>query len=169
MALDPEYTLPDDGFVGLIIPARTGIIYRAQVGGTCCQHPALEGWFWPMNWRTWESEQEAALCDWGLQTFRDNQDRSAIQAALAAWDLDQIFRAPTDDEAATQLGPYYHPDLMRRNPDRLLEYGEAWVPVTVRETPAPDPETGYIHMLNGDAPPSGMAGRCMILTYPNSD
>lgn len=151
----------DDGFVGLIVPARTGIIYRNQTGGTCCQHPALEGWFWPMNWRTWEAEQESALCDWGLDVY-DDGDREALDSALEKWDLEQIFRAPTRAEVDEQLRPFHTSDLRRS--EGAVEFGEAWVPVCVRE--APD-DGGFV--LNGGAPPEGHVGRCMILTYPNSD
>ncbi len=156
-----------DGFVGLLIPGPTGIIYQAQAGGIRNDHPALEGWFWPMNWRVFEQELESALLDYPCHEYSGKDDeRTTLENALSKWDLEQVFRAPSLEKVRAQLDPYSYGTEWKqyRHGTGLVPtvFGEAWVPVVVRP-----PSTEF--RLNSNAPPQSMSGRCMILTYPNSD
>lgn len=37
-----------DPFLGVIVPAPTGIVWTNQTGGMCCAHPELEGFLVPL-------------------------------------------------------------------------------------------------------------------------
>ena len=156
--LTTHHLTTDDGHVGLIVPLPSGFIYETQAGGTCCNHPAMEGVYWPMNWRTWEGEQESAMCDMGLLEYTDHS-QAIVEYALNKWDLEGLFKAPTRAQVDEMLRPSFYYDSHRGLP---VHYGEAWVPVMQRHRA----EQGT--MINGNTVP-GYGGRCMILTYPNSD
>lgn len=154
---------PDDGFVGLIVPGPTGIVYQNQAGGIRNQHPAMEGWFWPMSWKCHDigDDESRALVNWECEAYSDRY-RKDINAALDAWLLGLVFEAPTFEEVRAQLWPYSYKHVLKLQLQSTpTQFGEAWVPVKVRDNPA--------NAMTGSIPPRDHIGRCMILVYPNSD
>lgn len=154
---------PGDGFVGLIVPGPTGIVYQHEAGGTMMSHPALEGWFWPMSWKCHGlgDHESRALVNLECEAYSDRY-RKDINAALDAWLLDLVFEAPTHEDVREQLWPHSYKSVLglQLQPTYTL-FGEAWVPVKVRG--------GWGNARMGGIPPRDHIGRCMILVYPNSD
>lgn len=121
----------DDNFLALLVAAPSGILYTNQCGGIACTHPYLEGALVPLNRE--DKNSHDPLENWWCST-PVSVAAEKIAKWLAAWDLDELF------EPNAEFGGFW---------------GEAWVPVRVKQ--------------NENPIFAGLSGRVGILTYTNSD
>lgn len=94
-----------DCFTGLIVPAKTGIFYTNQCGGTACTHPEIEGFYVPIQQC---SPDDDPLLD--IWVKRYEPDVVARFIAECFYPLD------------THVAPLE---------EYIGQWGEAWVPVKV--------------------------------------
>jgi hypothetical protein len=132
----------DSDYLGLLFKGETDVTYSNQVGGTCCSHPIVEGFFVLLGGMGPE-ESEDPFFDHGPTTYRA-EHKERVTALLAALGLDQALEAPEVHEVQEEWWG---------------EVCEAWIPIKVKED-----ATGF----NAD-PVENLKGRVGILTYPNSD
>ena len=101
-------------YLGLIIPADTGISYTNQVGGTYCGHPVVEGFYVPLPTGWLVAEANEFIRDF----FFNNPTQAEVDAHcgkfLSAGDgfLEAYFDVPTA---------------------QVPFMAEAWMPVLVKE------------------------------------
>lgn len=119
---------------GAIVPCSSGVRWTNQTGGAHCAHPEAEGVFVPLAEIDISAGSAIALDQW---------DRAYSKDLVTQWLADQ----PAEDlfTAADSFdGPF----------------GEAWLPVIVRD------DVEEMRMPVALRP---FIGRLVILTYPNSD
>ena len=92
----------DSDFIALIVPMKTGVIWRPQVGGCRCHHPEVEGILIPLppKWHNCENDPLYGFMD---ATTADAEEFLRFYPQLGDW-----FLASAHSEAC-----------------------EAWVPVVV--------------------------------------
>lgn len=146
----------NEDVIGLVVPAKTGIVWTNQTGGTHCAHPTMEGFFVPLH------NPDFPSC-------------AADDPLVDGW-----WKAVGPDEVAE--GPSWHQPvdvgaikslldkspwagIFKPDPTYVGYWGEAWVPVIINCSPKVEGvfSSGIIPLL-GD-----LSGRSAILTYPNSD
>jgi hypothetical protein len=130
-------------FFGVLVPMPTGIRWSNQVGGTCCYHPEVEGLYVPLPISM--EDREDVLLDWG--SHHDYQGEGLPR--IRSW-LSVLTREGLDLDEAFEVRPTY--------PEGEC-WGEAWVPVRIKE------EIG--EEWNEFLAP--FRGRDAFLIYPNSD
>lgn len=151
---------------GLIISAPTGITWTTQVGGTCCAHPVLEGFFVPLE--GYDMEAFDPLRD----RFNEPYDVETVRKLLHYTGMKE-FLEPITREIPLPVA-WTKDDGWERclwDGETLL-MSEAWVPVRIRR--APLTTDGWITTRNGLLTGHGnfsnpLAGELAVLTYPNSD
>ncbi len=134
-----RFSLYDMVGVGVVVALPTGVVYSNQTGGTACLQPELEGAFLPVN------------------TQHPEGDPEGLEARLAA-----VFVGVGhfDDQMANRvdqvLSRFQETEGLRVDRSRGRNSHEAWIHVTIRQTPS-----GSAQGMTG--PLSG------VLTWPNSD
>jgi len=132
----------ESDFLGLLFKGETEIVYSNQVGGTCCSHPLVEGFFVLINGGGPEGEADPFLDD-GPTTYNSSH-KEMVTRLIDELGYSEVLEAPEAHELEEEW---------------WAEVCEAWVPVKVRED-----AKGY-----NAAPVENLKGRVGILTYPNSD
>jgi len=160
----------EDNFLGLIIPAKTGVIWTNQTGGTACMQPRLEGFLIPLN-HAWLPDPDPLL------DFVWDLDPEAVGKFLTASpELNALFESVSKAETGVAICPFtperldHNGQLVTLREDRL-QLMEAWVAVRVRsERPEGSLDvSGYDLEFFWDEALKDFAGQIGILTYPNSD
>lgn len=117
-----EIYLTNDYHPCLVIEKPTGVVYRAQAGGTLCAQPAAEGFIVFLNYFELEEELTRTLESFFMTTSewanrKNERFFDALDASLA--------------EAMDGYVKMIDLKLDRtRGPDE--EWGEAWVPITCK-------------------------------------
>jgi len=138
----------------LIVQLQAQVTYTTQAGGTHCVHPYVQGVLVPLL--AGEFDTEGKLHDlWFPSSGYSNLAAFAfeymervplIRRLLEEAELDGILE-PIDSKEGIMMW--------------LAEWGEAWVPVCIKEDPNPE-------AMNYTAI-KALKGRYAILTYQNSD
>ena len=126
--------------MGLIIKAKTGVLYGNQVGGTACGQPRVEGFYVPLGID--DRIKDDPLCDCWEEPWDDGITHS----------VNVLLRETYAEEMGEPLSDWLEPD-----PDGG-PVSEAWVPVRIKAD-AKLPATVVENLL----------GYSAILTYGNSD
>lgn len=140
----------DEQFAGFIIPARTGIVFSNQTCGTCCHTSSAEGVFVPL-----------------LRLFIDRGDSDPIGTLVdrrfEGWTHYDDFIEKYLDSAQVVSRRFEPVAKSHRDGLRLKIWGEAWVPLTVRQDFS-DPGFSYnaFELYN-------LRGWSGFFTYSNSD
>jgi len=132
----------DSDFLGLLFKGDTEVTYSNQVGGTCCSHPLVEGFFVLINGGGPEGKADPFLDDGPTLYTASHKER--VTRLIDELGYSKVLEAPEVHELAEEW---------------WAEICEAWIPVKVRED-----ASGY-----SAAPLENLKGRVGILTYPNSD
>jgi hypothetical protein len=115
------------GWPQVIVPFRTGVIYRHQYGGTACLHAELEGYLVPVH--------SAATLEIFDELFVKRWRGSGMRTSLmTAEELDLLRRAVGYIRFAGDLDE----EEVRLEVDdaRLAALDEAWVPVLTPHGPS---------------------------------
>ena len=129
------------GFTGIIVPAKTGIVYTNQCGGTMCSHPKQEGFYVPL--RDCEPWEDPLIDSWERK-YRPNLVREFLSG----------FNAPME-----ALEEHEWDSLVKSNTLGCDSWGEAWIPVRIVQSTT---EYDYPELRS-------IYGRVVIITYQNSD
>ena len=128
-------------FIGVIIPMKSGVIYKNQAGGTYCGQPSLEGIYIPLP-----IEYLHDLLGDPLQDRVCSYNPDLVQQFLVAIELNAYFE-PFKDHASL-------PSLIKSS-EGDIHMMEAWVPVRIKDEDLPGFED--------------FVGEWGVITYPNSD
>lgn len=134
----------EENFLGLIILAKTGVIWSNQAGGTACMQPRVEGLYIPLDCNYLPEEDP-------LLDIVENYDQKLIDNFLATSpELSVLFESVPSSaiESLIEIP--------------VLRVMEAWIPVRVLPEP-PDQECLDNKLLKD------FTGKIGILTYVNSD
>lgn len=135
--LDPDGSFAP-GWLGVIVAAKTGVIYASQCAGVGCDQREQEGYYVPLGRLkldagldaidTWDLTlpfHEARGCDWTRVGDRMPPEcLAALESAVAVvpfW--------------TTTLGKPEERGSLRLDRTRLAEVAEAWVPVVTPDGP----------------------------------
>ena len=132
----------DHDYCALLFKGETEITYSNQIGGTCCSHSLVEGFFVLLNGGG-PGESDDPFYDRGPMTYRD-EHKLDVSILIDNLGLEDTLEAPDPCELSEEW---------------WREICEAWIPVKVRED-----AKGY-----NAGPLENLKGRLGILTYPNSD
>jgi len=145
ISLDDVLYAEEQEWLGVIVLNNgVQVEWQNQMGGTACGHPTAAGLFIPLPaaWLTRDVNDKDPLDNWYLNT---NYEPKLIEKFLAANpDLGKLFEVLEDvvDKAPqSHAWPWGHC------------WGEAWVPVRIRE--------------DQDLLP--FPGETAVIVYPNSD
>lgn len=130
--------------LGLIVLMPSGVVFTNQTGGTACMHPDAEGIFVPLYFSgKWPIELESFWWKgW------EHYDSPQVQVCLDGMELNHILEpVPLTDFRMTTLA-------------ELDGWGEAWIPVRIKEAPEHTDNWEALH---------DFVGHYAILTYSNSD
>jgi hypothetical protein len=134
-----EVNLPCEspGFIGLILAAPTGVLYRQQCGGFWCNMMSLEGYMVPIG-RSEATETRSRPDDqftidsYDLRSFFHTEDGGCPWGFVAQMPPEQIDRL----EAQVSLlryrfyGTDWEESEIRFDRSKIDEAQEAWIPVT---------------------------------------
>lgn len=144
--------IESDGFFGILLPWRTGVIWQSQVGGTACFHPQLEGIYVPFEGRLYGS---------GGGTI---DEKDPLYDRVELYNVGLVWRFLNTFELNHSFAPIKTPEMLAEVPgygrdhlDQPYRLFEAWVPV-------------FIDKHNTDYPQlDSFKGSWGIIVYPNSD
>lgn len=142
----------EEGYLGLIHPRPSGVIWRNQAGGTGMATPSIEGIFIPLP---------AVAPEWEDDPLYNRRYQEGSNDYRAVRPLVQAFL-----ETDSFLSAWFETlEGWHQVPDAGARYiAEAWVPVRVRKSLSAD--DGFYFRGEYLKP---IAGEIVILTYPNSD
>lgn len=119
-----------DGLAGFVFEAKTGVVWTNQTGGTCCDHPSVEGVFVPMP-AGWLPDSDPLL------DYRSAYSAAMVETFLKAGseELQAVF------EPVGKMAP--------------VDLEEAWVFVRVKKNDDPafsplEGKVGFITYTNSD-------------------
>jgi hypothetical protein len=137
-------TMEEPKFIGVIIHAPTGVIYKQQCGGTLCHHEQLEGYFVPVSRLELGDADRSSVDRFALDTdllkavfhdaYPDDADACVWGGSTADLPWDRVQRLA---DLVALLG--YHGDRDPRpiavDAARFDEGHEAWVPILTPDGP----------------------------------
>jgi hypothetical protein len=132
---------------GLIIKAKTGIVWTNQAGGVSCLQPECEGLFVPYGNDLSFDGKLISLESTLFEVFQKADEQTWVQ----------LFERALASYAAAHWAPFREIELDR---SRLRDSVEAWVHVIYRPTPE-----SYPPLVEGLGEPPFEA----VLTWSNSD
>ncbi len=135
----------DQDMLGILVPHPSGVVYEQQACGIRCTHPSLEGFYLPLPIEAFPHD---TLEDEGAGRYQTDLTEMLLTSNYL---LFAYFRPLTVDEQA-------------QNPELCQQFGEAWVPLVVRDTPG---QVDTCYLIDDLLEP--LRGRVVVLTYPNSD
>lgn len=133
--------------LGLIVLMPSGVIFSNQTGGTMCAHPDAEGIYVPLyltggRWPPVDQLTDVWNRHWG------RYDGKLARKLIEHLGFKHILEAVKDEE---KILPAWVD---------LQGWGEAWVPVRIKELKADEPHGELL---------KDFSGHYAILTYVNSD
>jgi hypothetical protein len=136
-------------YLGLVVPCASGVHWSTQTGGTYCARPKVEGIYLPLPLSV--LPDRFGYFDGVRDPLRDFW----VHGGDPTEHLSLAKRCLSEFLVKAELSAYFEPW------DYPLYWGEAWVPVTVRQDqPQYGSELPFIDQIKG---------RNAFLTYPNSD
>ncbi|MGW1910767.1 DUF6210 family protein [Streptomyces sp. NPDC002076] len=128
ICLDPDGTGTGQGWMFVIVAARTGVVYQVQGGGCGCAQYAQEGYLIPVFGRDLDQELKEIFVGGlkGQGARRGDWPAGLLQRLREAVALHVYGSANRDDLFPTSLV---------LDESRLAEADEAWVPVVTPDGP----------------------------------
>ncbi len=137
-------TLEEPQFIGVIVEAPTGVVYKQQCGGTHCYHHSIEGYFVPVS-RLELGDDRVSDDRFALDT---NRLKEVFHHAVPGDDDACVFGQAIEDLPPDRLarlialvallgyhGADYDRCAITLDRSRLALGCEAWVPVVTPDGP----------------------------------